>query len=205
MRSPEQAKERYDLTRKISRGKKIRTAAVGILGFAGTIFIANGAISSFDNEEIALRDNAEENLQQFKNTHEESVKNLVRTKQSIGESCMSSLAAYMPGGALANSDENTVVSDMMGETNLPCGDTPKEIRQNVKPLRSAYEAEMQATQQITETEASIVPLQEAIDQTNAGEYILAGIALVIVTGFGTGLGSMWADSYEYEQTKKHGL
>ncbi len=197
MKTPEQINIEKKRNKNVSRSMKMRIAGAGFIGFSTSVFFGNAIINKHDQDEINnLRDGQVE-LNENQDQHEEAVKNLVRIKQNVGGGCLSSLSDYLPGGTLSSSDENTVVDDMLTEANLPCGTTRKEVRQIAKPLLNAYQSEIEASQNVDESEAQISPLQKAEEHSNAGEYTIAGLSTVAFTGVSIFFGVMWAETYKF--------
>jgi ElaB/YqjD/DUF883 family membrane-anchored ribosome-binding protein len=201
LRSPNHFKERKT-PKQISRGFTLRTIGVGVIGLAVPLWAGTSIINERDRAEVIDVENATQELSTTQDRQEEAAKNLTRTKQSIGEACLSSLSDYMPGGSLVNTEENNIISDMQGETGLPCGDTPKEIRQKIRILKTSYDNESAATQQTIESEAKIEPLREESILTNADDYFGVGVASAIGLAFGLGVGAVWGTIYSEDAKRK---
>lgn len=109
-----------------------------------------------------------------------------QTLIKIGETCVSALNPYRSDGILADSSEDLVVSDLLAETNQPCGPTPSQVRQNVRTLLGADDRLESAENSLYWAEDRQDIAEEPFTQENA--LTAVGVTTIIGLTIGTGMG-----------------
>lgn len=134
-------------------------ASIGVGGWVG---------AKFDESDPADIKKAEAYVSAQNGSIEESQRNLARLQQSMGEACFTLVTAYLPGGQLPGTPEDTAVSDIMNDPEAPCGNTLTKIRiayrnaanaQNalVKAEEASSRAEMGLEHAVADSKDSSVP------------------------------------------------
>ncbi len=121
---------------------------------------------------------------------EEAHRNLIRVELDIGETCLTAVKIYLPGGELEPTPEDAVVSDLIGSPDRPCGDTPTEARASFRKIATANNLKFQADSARATEEKD---LETAKDTTNESEIPgNIGIGLVFGGIIGIGVGAITA-------------
>ncbi len=122
---------------------------------------------------------------------EEANRNLIRTQLGIGETCLTAVKIYLPGGKLAPTPEDAVVDDLMGSMHKPCGDTPSNVRANYREITNSYSAVSSAESDRKAVEDEVDDAEMAMNDSNIPEGIGVGVAvgggIGLMGGFLTGM------------------
>lgn len=104
----------------------------------------------------------------------------------LGEGCFALLGDYGPDGPLAATEEDSIVDDLLRAPNAPCGESPTEVRGDVRAYLDATSAIPDGEARITELEADKEELRDeeadarGLDRFGGG---VAGAVIGIVGGF----------------------
>ncbi len=155
-------------------------ASIGMGGWVG---------AKFDASDPADIKKAEASVNAQNGSVEEGQRNLVRVQQNMGEACFSLVMAYLPGGQLPGTPEDTAVSDIMNDPDAPCGNTLTKIRIAYRNAANAQGALSKAEEARYRADTSLEhALGDAKDSSVPNGRIAGGLA----GAFGGMLVGFWA-------------
>lgn len=83
-----------------------------------------------------------------------------RLTQELGEACVTKVELYFPEGSLADTPEDSIVSDLLLASNQPCGDDPSEVRADARAYINAHLERESLEARYEETKEALPGVQE---------------------------------------------
>ncbi len=165
------------------------TAGMTLTMFGIGIIIEN---SDTNIDEIQAQD-----INAWENNVEESQKNLLRVETQIGESCIVLFKKYLPESDL-ESNEDSVVLDMINNPNKPCGDNPTEIRSDFRRLQEAKTTTIDSQNSLNK----IIEQQES--ESESYDFSQESLHLGFLAGslLGLALGTLTNARYQFKSKIK---
>lgn len=114
---------------------------------------------------------------------------MARIQQKAGEACVSAMTPYRrPNGILQGTVTDTIVGDLLGDPNKPCGATPTQVREQVVGMQSIDNEMQDAETYIDNTHSSLREAQENYSPPpTLTESALLTAAIGSVVGLGCAL------------------
>jgi hypothetical protein len=185
--------------REYLRGGRLRGLGAFVAVTAGMTFIMTGIGNIIENSDNSTDEIQAQDVYAWENNVEESQKNLLRAETQIDESCIVFFKKYLPESEL-ESDEDSVVLDMINNPSKPCGDNPTEIRSDFRRLQEAKTANIDSQNSLN----LMIAEHESKSESEPDDLIKESLQLGLITGVLLGLpfGGLINASFQMKSKRK---
>ncbi len=161
----------------------VKHGVVGfVIGLGASAAVGLGIGGIGDMGDIgALRD-ARQDLAADNGQFEESSRNLSRLEQGMGDTCMKVVKVYLKGGQLEGAPEDSIVDDLMGAENKPCGTTPTQVRIGLREVASVQGEIMNAQTNRDASSKKLLQREKNVNHSASRKGLLIGS----IAGLGVG-------------------
>lgn len=165
-----------------SRENKIATGIISASALVGS-FVGLGFGNQIQTDDERRFAEAPAQISELEEVVLQDDLNLDRTISRLGEGCVNLVENYLPSGPLADTPEDTVVSDLLNSRTQPCGSDATEVRVEIRDYFTKQE-ELDTDKNTLEGLRADLPRleQHAKDDYEERNYVLLGLAGGVVVG-----------------------